>query len=564
MLEIEKYCREINSLEKKVKPFLESLNIGYDIPNDQNDTVKIVFAGQYNAGKSSTIQMMTGINDIAIGGGITTQQTHEYDWNGLKIIDTPGIHTKLRPDHDEIAYAEIAAADILVFMITYQLFDNHMGNHFRKLAIDKDKAHEMILVINKMEDTALGNTPEQQEILKNSTGFIDVIKPYSCEDLNTCFIDVNKYLESIEEREADPELAKETYELSGYENFINTLNKFVDEKGIASKLTTKLYLIIDKLEEAIKITQPQSEDADIDALEENLLQQRHILSDRKNKIEQDVRDIYTVASSKIRNLGLEASNLLDKGCEQDVVESQLQEYIEKVQAIAEKCENDAQKAIETGLDDIDKDFERMEKADFSQILSARLIQKYDILPDSIKNILNSVSSGAKDVSNLIAQNAFNKSVQCGGLKLTNFSGSNIHNLVLKIGKGLGYKFKPWQAIKITKGVAIGGQIFSALGIAFSVFLQIKSQADEEKILEELRINRQNIRSQFNDVASDLFDSGKDIIANNVTLPLDSSINEIGKHIQAIRDTRNNRNETCLKLEQLKSECLALINKIHQS
>lgn len=221
--------------------------------------------------------MMTGINDIAIGGGITTQQTHEYDWNGLKIIDTPGIHTKLRPDHDEIAYAEIAAADILVFMITYQLFDNHMGNHFRKLAIDKDKAHEMILVINKMEDTALGNTPEQQEILKNSTGFIDVIKPYSCEDLNTCFIDVNKYLESIEERETDPELAKETYELSGYENFINTLNKFVDEKGIASKLTTKLYLIIDKLEEAIKITQPQSEDADIDALEENLLQQRHIL-----------------------------------------------------------------------------------------------------------------------------------------------------------------------------------------------------------------------------------------------------------------------------------------------
>lgn len=179
MFEIEKYSSEINALEDKVKKVFESESIGYSVSGESADTIKIVFAGQYSAGKSSILKMLTGCTDIAIGGGITTQQTHEYFWNGLKVVDTPGIGTELRPDHDEIAYSEIAAADILVYVITYNLFDDQIGKNFRKLAIDKDKASEMILVINKMNGTAKGNTPEQQEILKEGAGLKDVISPYT-------------------------------------------------------------------------------------------------------------------------------------------------------------------------------------------------------------------------------------------------------------------------------------------------------------------------------------------------------------------------------------------------
>ena len=68
-------------------------------------------------------------------------------------------------------------------------------------------------------------------------------------------------------------------------------------------------------------------------------------------------------------------------------------------------------------------------------------------------------------------NAYKAGTQ-GGLKLTNFSGSTIHQMVLKVGHGVGFKFKPWQAIKITKGIAIGGQVLSALGVAISDNLRI--------------------------------------------------------------------------------------------
>ena len=84
-----------------------------------------------------------------------------YDWSGIEVTDTPGIHTEKRPDHDKLSYDAIASADMLVFVVTNELFDSNLAEHFRKLAIDQDKAGEMILVVNKMTRTARGNTPEQ-------------------------------------------------------------------------------------------------------------------------------------------------------------------------------------------------------------------------------------------------------------------------------------------------------------------------------------------------------------------------------------------------------------------
>jgi GTPase Era involved in 16S rRNA processing len=95
--------------------------------------VSLVFAGQYSAGKSTILKALTGIKDIAIGEGITTKEAHSYDWNGIEIIDTPGIHTTLRPDHDEISYQAIANADMLVYVVTQELFDDFIGQNFRRL-----------------------------------------------------------------------------------------------------------------------------------------------------------------------------------------------------------------------------------------------------------------------------------------------------------------------------------------------------------------------------------------------------------------------------------------------
>lgn len=559
MFSIAGFAQRSTELKEKARKALLSAGVDIQIRDNKSETIRLVFAGQYSAGKSSILKMLTGRADIAIGADITTQQAHTYDWNGIEVVDTPGIHTQLRPDHDEISYDAIASADMLVFVVTNELFDSYMADHFRKLAIDKDKAGEMILVVNKMDRTAEGNTREQQNIIREDLK--KVLEPYTPEQLNLSFLDAESYLESVEERAEDPELADELVARSGYAQFIDTLNRFVEAKSIPSKLTTELYVIDDRLEKAIKELQPKSTDADIDALEESFMQQRHLLIEARGRMQQEVKDIYTTAASQIRDIGLDAANLLVEGCKQDEVEDELQKSVRKAEDIIEKCQSDAVEVIDARLNEMGQQLEVIESSEFSRDLKSRLSGKFEGLPEGIKKIITNAGPGFQKAGQAVLNNAYKAGTQ-GGLKLTNFSGSTIHQMVLKVGHGVGFKFKPWQAIKITKGIAIGGQVLSVLGVGFSVFMQIKADQDEERIREDLKNNRQNIRSQFNVAANELEDFARQYIKDNVNRPLETSIATIDGNIQEIRDTRSNRSETCRQLEDLQKECRLLIQDIH--
>lgn len=256
IIQIVKWTSKSTELIEKVRNLLDATNIKYSgLPNSiyvDDKPIELVFAGQYSAGKSSILKMLTGRKDIAVGEGITTQQTHTYNWNGVNLIDTPGIHTTLRPDHDEISYAAIANADMLVFVITNELFDAHLAQHFRKLAIERDKAAEMILVVNKIERG--GNTRERQDTIRDDLR--KVTTPYTPEDMRISFVSAESYIDSFTEE--DEEIAEELLERSGYNRFIETLNKFIQEKNIPARLTTTLYKIDEVLQDAIKQLQPSS------------------------------------------------------------------------------------------------------------------------------------------------------------------------------------------------------------------------------------------------------------------------------------------------------------------
>ena len=559
MFKIEEYSEKIKNIEERIKQKFINANIEYNIEEEKKNTIKLVFTGQYSAGKSSIIRMLTGREDITVGAGITTQKAHIYEWNGLEIVDTPGIHTQLRPDHDEISYDAIASADMLVFVVTNELFDSHLAQHFRKLAIDKDKAGEMILVVNKMERSSEGNTLVQQSVIREDLR--KVIEPYTPEELNLCFLDAESYLDSLEERDEDIELADELFSRSGYTDFIETLNYFVKKKSLALKLTTKLYKMDDGLQKAIQLLEPKSSDNDIDALEENFIQQRYVLSESRNRLQEEISGIFTSSVSKIRDLGVSSADLLVEGCKKEDIESEFEKSICYANETIEKCQQEAIEKLEVRLNEIGQEIDSIENSKFSKELKLRLDGKFDGLPDNIKRILVKAGNEAQKNGNKVMKNAY-KLGSKGGMKLTNFSGSSIHNIVIKAGHSIGYKFKPWQAIKITKGVAIAGQALAIFGVGLSVFMQIKSDKDEEKIREDLRKNRQNIRSQFNSAASELEDYGRKFIRENIYNSLDNSIQEIDNNIREIRKTRSNRSILCNEMENLQVECRALIKEIH--
>ena len=96
---------------------------------DEDKKVRIVFVGQYSAGKSSILSILTG-KQLEVGQGVTTSKCNFLDWNGIEVVDTPGIHTQKRPDHDEITYNAMSEADLIVFVCTAEGFSKGLGAHF--------------------------------------------------------------------------------------------------------------------------------------------------------------------------------------------------------------------------------------------------------------------------------------------------------------------------------------------------------------------------------------------------------------------------------------------------
>ena len=134
---------------------------------------------------------MTGKKDIPIDADVCADTVTGYDWEGIQLLDTPGVHAGYT-DHDETTYQTIAKVDLLVFVITGELFDDLMGEHFRDLAFIRDKATGILFVVNKM-----GMVPGTPEI--KLPDIAQVTEPRSPEDFGTVFIDAQSYLEGIEE-----------------------------------------------------------------------------------------------------------------------------------------------------------------------------------------------------------------------------------------------------------------------------------------------------------------------------------------------------------------------------
>ena len=88
----------LNTTEETFKKFkLDTSNLPKHV-YENTEPLSLVFVGQYSAGKSTILKALTGIETIATGEMITTQNTHEYNWNNLTVIDTPGMmryHIKL-------------------------------------------------------------------------------------------------------------------------------------------------------------------------------------------------------------------------------------------------------------------------------------------------------------------------------------------------------------------------------------------------------------------------------------------------------------------------------------
>ena len=274
---------ELTAIRKKVRDELKEYR--------EQGILGVAFVGQYSAGKSTIISGMTGRRDIRIDADIATDKTTNYDWNGIKLIDTPGLFTD-RQDHDEITYEAINKSDLLVFCLTYMLFDSLTAENFKKLAYEKGYRWKMMLVINKMSDEA---GEEEQKIANYRTSLAEALKPYSLDEFPICFIDAKDYCEGIDGK--DDFLT----EISRFPTFIDALNQFVERRGSLARFDTPVRIALSCVDEAqLSFTRNSSEDS---AFFEVLTRLSRTVRKERDRLRTKVKNIALEMSSGVAREG---------------------------------------------------------------------------------------------------------------------------------------------------------------------------------------------------------------------------------------------------------------------
>jgi len=175
-----------------------------------------------------------------------------------------------------------------------------------------------------------------------------------------------------------------------------------------------------------------------------------------------------------------------------------------------------QKAIEVAVESIQVEVKKVLQGDLTHAFLAQLgfeqkvsahnmntgvdAKRLKVQVDWLKNI------GEQVGLHLITTSATREFVSTAGqgfLRSRDVMGSGLHQNVLAIGKFVGFKFRPFQAVGIAKNIGNAAKIlgpflaFAAVGIdAFTVY----QENDREKKMADAR---RNITSQFQKIAKDL-------------------------------------------------------------
>lgn len=350
-----KKLEEIRDRLKKLSTSLETddkqafIQLEKDLEDlSQREYLTIAFIGEYSAGKSTLISALTGRRDLKISADIATDECHEYEWNGIRLIDTPGLGTE-RQDHDERTYEAIKKADLLVYCLTYSLFDTLTLENFRKLAFEQNYQTKMMLLVNKMSAEA-GDVEERigyyTESLKKS------LEPDDLSQFPLVFCDARDQLEG--EDEQDEELKK----LSRFEFLTQELNKFVEENNITARLQTPLDLIVKYLNNIIDKSEKDSK-----------AEEQFVLNELEKTVgnsESHLRDKLGGAVIGFRNkIIAEAEALVDKFDEddkndeiKDKIEKGIKEIEQNIKDDAENLNNTFQKDIQEAVEALNKELKK--------------------------------------------------------------------------------------------------------------------------------------------------------------------------------------------------------------
>lgn len=528
-------------LEKRLKTELQVLENRTDLT--------VAFVGQYSSGKSTIISAITGNKDIQIDANVATDKVSEYRWNNIVLLDTPGILAGKVERHDERTKEALKNTDLIVYVITSQLFDDIIFENFIDLAYNQALKDKMLIAVNKMSMEA----GEFDVLQKNYTTSIKSIfneRGYEF-DFEIVFIDAADYIEGIEDND------EEFIQLSNFNKFIGVLNDFVNKKGLIKK----------QFDTPIRLLKGCISDIAVSEIDPNLqiLLEQGIkkITGSKRDIERAVRLEISKLEQDLKNKGYEVGNMIGECSEEDFKREE-DKYNHYTTENVEKIKDKIEKLIEQENEELINEIEEFSKKDaviaYKESIDRKLENNISLTTtqrtnlEKQRDILNLLQKGSGKITNMAVGNA-----SLNGMKAV--SGSNLHQTVYHVGKFFGHNFKPWGAVKIAGKIGKAAKFAGPALTVFSLLMDIHEKKKEEKRIKEIRAAKDQFFASIRDFVSGIINDLEAMFSDYIKNSYDEKLDDLNNQKIEIINLSDSNEKLKAAISKLDSEYIDFIEII---
>ena len=215
------------------------------------DNFCICLFGRTKSGKSTTMEALTSGDGSTIGIGKqnTTQDVKEYHWNGLLVVDTPGIDAmdsrqnadKTGKKLEDMALSFADDSDLILFLLPHQIEEGD----FQKFSRFYKQNKPILILLNIKDETGKKETMDFKMFLKRSSdifnkqkvdGYMKRIQDFIFSTLHIepgliPIIPIHSMAAFMSSKERDYDLRKQLYEISNFRELENSLIKEIREYG---------------------------------------------------------------------------------------------------------------------------------------------------------------------------------------------------------------------------------------------------------------------------------------------------------------------------------------------
>ena len=444
---------------------------------------RVSLLGEFSAGKSSLIMALTGA-EVATGAGVTTSQTKPFEWKGVTLVDTPGIQAEADDDtdHDEIARASTLDADLILFVLTNELFNDRLATHFRFVAgpdglglVDK-----MLVIVNKMDREP---KPDEmgEEIISEVEHTMSPLRP------PVHLAAVESYLKS---QRSDGKRKERLVKGSRIPELMTAIDEFIKERGELGRLTRPLQLFEEVLEK--QRDSLLGDDESVRQEMENNRRQKRIVSEADRQLTSHENEWVTELRRIVLSRTTETLNLVADAKTGDELEEQFQTAVQAIGPEIDTHFVNIVNALQEWARDLQDKIEELDTSEFGKkirMLRAET-RKHDKLEDPLTQGFDFLKASRKILGEGLGS-------------VLDKTSKNPKPLIELIGRSR--KFSPWGKIKLGRKVAkTAGKAGKALGpliVAIDVYLEYRDERNRDKKERQLAKIRLSMQREFQNMAN---------------------------------------------------------------